>query len=305
VVEIGVGYGFGDFWLYYGHGLYSPWPYYWYTPWGDLGSSATYVVVEPNDYAYDPYLYEQRVYATPAEPPNEPAEGQYQVPEQPLSESYAPPTESPGSAPAQPGQAQPPQTQPGLNQQQPQNVQTSPESARQFARQGEQAFKQRDYKEAVRLWRHALVDDPANGAVTLLLAQALFQTGSYEEAAGAVQRALLLLPKDQWGIVVANYEELYTQTQDYVDALRDLEQHVLDEPKNPAYRFLVGYHYLYLGYPVEAAQQLKKLTELAPKDKLGQELLKVAEERKKAKQKKSEGGKNEKEQGQKQQEQAR
>ena len=41
------------------------------------------------------------------------------------------------------------------------------------------------YQQAVQDWRHALVDDPQNGAIVLLLSQALFAVGQHVEAAGA------------------------------------------------------------------------------------------------------------------------
>ena len=46
-----------------------------------------------------------------------------------------------------------------------------------FSVQGEVDFKQGKYRSAVQNWRHALVDDPRNGAIVLLLSQALFALG--------------------------------------------------------------------------------------------------------------------------------
>jgi hypothetical protein len=55
-------------------------------------------------------------------------------------------------------------------------VESSGES-NEFVRQGEDALKARDYRSAVRAWRHAVVDDSKNGTTVMMLAQALFATG--------------------------------------------------------------------------------------------------------------------------------
>ena len=44
----------------------------------------------------------------------------------------------------------------------------------QFDQSGEQAFRAGQYAAAAYNWRHALVDDPSNGTLAMMLAQALF-----------------------------------------------------------------------------------------------------------------------------------
>ena len=90
----------------------------------------------------------------------------------------------------------------------------------QFAEQGEADFKAGNYKAAARDWQHALVDDPQNGAIMMLMAQALLAVGQYNEAAGATQAAMQMLPEDKWGVVVVNYAQLYGNPQDYTDQLK-------------------------------------------------------------------------------------
>jgi tetratricopeptide (TPR) repeat protein len=135
-----------------------------------------------------------------------------------------------------------------------------------YASRGEADFRSGDYQAAARDWKHAMVDDPQNGAVMLLLAQALFQTGQYEQAAGAVQMGMQMLPEDKWGTVVSNYTQLYGNMQDYTDQVRALEKARDNDPENPAYRFLLGYHFGYLGYPKQAVRQLDKAMQIQPKD---------------------------------------
>jgi tetratricopeptide (TPR) repeat protein len=143
--------------------------------------------------------------------------------------------------------------------------------ATEFASAGEAAFKAGDYQMAVKEWRHALVEAPNNGALVLLLAQGLFATGQYDEAAGAVQHAIQTLPQDKWGLVVANYTELYKSNTDFTNQLRALEAAV-EKQSTPANQFLLGYQYGYLGYSKQAVRELDKGLKLAPKDDIARKL---------------------------------
>jgi tetratricopeptide (TPR) repeat protein len=146
------------------------------------------------------------------------------------------------------------------------------DNAKVFAEKGETDFKARDYKAAVYAWKHAVVDDPTNGVLTMMLGQGFFATGQYNEAAGAVQQAMQILPKEEWGVVVKNYKELYTNIQDFTDQLRALEKAVKEKPNDPALRFLAGFEYAYLGYPKEAVGQLEKGLKVAPRDEMAKKL---------------------------------
>lgn len=147
--------------------------------------------------------------------------------------------------------------------------------AAEFERKGEAEFKAGHYSSAVQAWRHALVDEPKNGGVVLMLSQALFAVGQYDEAAGAAQFGLSLAPADKWGTVVTRYKELYGNYQDYTDELRRLEKARDATPDLPSLHFLLGYHFGYLGYPKHAVKELEKTIELAPKDETARKLLEV------------------------------
>jgi tetratricopeptide (TPR) repeat protein len=110
------------------------------------------------------------------------------------------------------------------------------------------------------------VDHPDNGGLVLLLSQALFATGQFQPAAGALQLAQQLLPEDQWGNVVKNYPELYPNIQNYTNQLRILESASESDAANPALRFLLGYHYGYLGYPRQAVGELDQVIHLQRQD---------------------------------------
>ncbi|HQU46483.1 MAG TPA: tetratricopeptide repeat protein [Pirellulales bacterium] len=138
---------------------------------------------------------------------------------------------------------------------------------------GEQDFKAGRYTAAITDWQHALVDDPRNGGLMMLLGQALFAVGRYDDAAGATQLGMQLLSQDHWGTVVTHFRELYTNN-DYTTQLRALESSVKAED-SPAKRFLLGFHYGYLGYPKQSVRELDKAIELNPKDKMATELRKL------------------------------
>jgi hypothetical protein len=152
---------------------------------------------------------------------------------------------------------------------------TSADNARVFAEKGEADFKAGDYKSAVYAWKHAVVDDPQNGVLMMMLSQALFATGQFDEAAGATQHAMRLLPEDQWGVVVKNFRELYGQGADYTTQLRALEKDVKQYGDNTATRFLLGFHYGFLGYPNHAVTQLDKTLKLAPQDQMAKRLREI------------------------------
>ena len=141
-----------------------------------------------------------------------------------------------------------------------------------FAEKGETAFRAGDYQGAVYAWRHAVIDDPQNPLLLLLLGQALFATSHFDEAAGATQAAMQMASKEHWGVVVKNFRELYGNPRDYTTHLRALEKAEAEKPNDPAMRFLAGFHYAYLGYPVESIDQLDKGLKIAPRDEMARQL---------------------------------
>jgi tetratricopeptide (TPR) repeat protein len=145
-------------------------------------------------------------------------------------------------------------------------------AASDYVSSGEQSFQAGQYDQALKDWQHALVDNPNNGGVILLMAQALFALGKYDNAAGAVQAGMQMLPQNEWGNVVKNYTQVYSNIQKYTDQLKALENARNAKPDDPAMRFVLGYHFGYLGYPKQAVAELDKALALQPKDLGSQEL---------------------------------
>jgi tetratricopeptide (TPR) repeat protein len=150
---------------------------------------------------------------------------------------------------------------------------TAASEAATFDQAGEQAFQAGQYRDAAYDFRHALVDDQQNGVVAMMLAQALFAQGSYNEAAAATELGMVLLPQDQWGIVVKNYKELYPNNATYTQQLRAAEQARNAKPDDPALRFVLGFQFNYLGYPTQAAKEVEKAVQLMPHDEFSKRLL--------------------------------
>jgi hypothetical protein len=146
------------------------------------------------------------------------------------------------------------------------------QNASDYASAGEQAFQAGQYQQAIHDWRHAMVDNPNNGGVVLLMAQALFAVGQYNDAAGAVQMGMQMVPENEWGTVGKNYTQIYPNIQNYTDQLKTLERARDAKPDDPAIRFLLGYHFGYLGYPKQAVRELDKALDLQPKDLGAQKL---------------------------------
>ena len=59
---------------------------------------------------------------------------------------------------------------------------------------------------------------------------------------------------------------------DYTRQLRALEKTIKENPDDPGTRFLLAFHYGYLGYPSQAVKQLDKVIKLQPVDKLAKDL---------------------------------
>lgn len=148
----------------------------------------------------------------------------------------------------------------------------TPAGTSPFAEQGEQEFKEGNYDKAAMAWRHAIVEDPKNGVLLMMLSQALFASGKFDEAAGAAQQGLMLLPQESWGVVPQNFKDLYGNAGDYSQQLKVLEAARKAKPEDPGLRFLLGYHYGFLGYPREAIEELDRGLKLVPQDQLAEKL---------------------------------
>lgn len=149
---------------------------------------------------------------------------------------------------------------------------TTPQQPISFAEKMEVDFRNRDYQAAVYDGRHAVTDMPNNGFLKLMLGQALFATGAYEESAQMTQQAMQAMPQDQWGVIPQHYRELYSSIGDYTNQLKALEAATKAKPDDANLSFLLGFHYLYLGYPAQANRALDRALASNPNNKAVQDL---------------------------------
>ena len=87
------------------------------------------------------------------------------------------------------------------------------------------------------------------------------------------------LPPEKWDVVVKNFRDLYGKGEDYTTQVRALEKAAREKTEEPGLRFLLGYHYGFLGYPAEAIKQLDKCIKLAPQDDVAKKLKQVFEDK--------------------------
>ena len=111
-----------------------------------------------------------------------------------------------------------------------------------------------------------MLSDARLGEAALLRGQALLAAGRVPKAAEAIHAALALTPQRQWGTVVARFRDYYANSRDYTEHLRALEGYVAAHPRSAPGRFLLGYHYGYLGHAAEAARQLRQAGQLVEGD---------------------------------------
>jgi tetratricopeptide (TPR) repeat protein len=132
-----------------------------------------------------------------------------------------------------------------------------------------EAFQQGDNARALDLVDQALRQVPNDPSLHEFRALVLFALGRYDEAAAALYAVLSVGPGWDWSTLIG----LYGNPDAYTQQLRALEQTVSQNPKAPAPRFVLAYHYLTQGHAAEAADQLKDVVALQPKDQLSDQLL--------------------------------
>ena len=72
---------------------------------------------------------------------------------------------------------------------------------------------------------------------------------------------------------MTNSRELYGSYQNYTTQLRALESAARTKPDDLGLRFLLGYHYAYLGYPQQAVDQLDRVVRAVPADDVAKQML--------------------------------
>ncbi|MFT5285635.1 MAG: hypothetical protein ACI8TQ_001800 [Planctomycetota bacterium] len=124
-----------------------------------------------------------------------------------------------------------------------------------YLQSGDRAFRERRYGDAVHFYAKAIEFSPNEGALYLVLADALFATGDYHYAAYAIRRALELDPT----LLVSEIDkhDFYGRPSDFDQQLRVLEDYVTDHPTDTDTRLVLALNYLFGGMHGHATRLLE------------------------------------------------
>jgi hypothetical protein len=146
---------------------------------------------------------------------------------------------------------------------------TPSDSATSNFDQAREAFKAGSYTKALDLTDLAIRDLPNDATLHEFRALCLFALGRYNEAATTLYAVLAVGPGWDW----ATLASLYPNVSEYTTQLRNLEAAISRNPESAPARFVLAYHYLTENHPEAAAQQLRQVVKLQPKDTLSSQLL--------------------------------
>ena len=142
-------------------------------------------------------------------------------------------------------------------------------AATQHADAARQAFYDQNYRLALTEIQKAIGEMPGDPAFHEMRALILFAMGEYRAAAAAIHSLLAVGPGWDWTTMIGLYpnEDVYTKQ------LRALEIFRRDHPNDAAARFLLAYHYLTMGHTPAAANELRAVVQLVPRDQVAAQLL--------------------------------
>jgi tetratricopeptide (TPR) repeat protein len=135
------------------------------------------------------------------------------------------------------------------------------------------AFYDGNYQEALQATNRALASMPKDSIIHEFRALVLFALGNYRESAGTLHPVLAVGPGWDW----TTMSSLYPDVEIYTGQLRKLESYVGDNPKSAQGHFLLAYHYLTAGHSKYAADELRHVRKVAPKDAVSAQLLELLE----------------------------
>jgi len=141
---------------------------------------------------------------------------------------------------------------------------------------GRVAFKDGLYTSALDFDDQALKLLPQDPALHEFRALTLFAMKRYSEAATSLYPVLSIGPGWDWATLIG----LYDRPETYTAQLRALEAQVNADPQSAPAHFLLAYHYLTQGHGEAALGQLRKVTQLQPRDKVSAQLLEQLEKAK-------------------------
>jgi len=231
----GYGYGWG-----FGYACYWGWyyPWWWYCSRPYYSSYYAYWPVATVVYSEPEVIYIERDSAPAAEPVGEAVVG---APAQPVA-APAPANESPLSIAAQ-----------------------------RYLELGDRAFRESRYADAVQFYAKAVEFAPDQGALYLVLADALFAAGDYHYGAYAIRRALELDPL----LVESGVDKhgFYPDPALFDAQLERLERFLAENPTDRDARLMLALNYLFGGKPREAVRTIDSAVTAMAEDPAAQRIL--------------------------------
>jgi hypothetical protein len=131
------------------------------------------------------------------------------------------------------------------------------------------AFYGQDDATALADVNQALSKMPGDVGLNQFRALVLFAEGKYQPAAAAIHSILAVGPGWDWTTVIG----LYPDEAVYTKQLRSLEDCCRTNPSQADARFLLAYQYMVCGHTQAAADQLRNVVRLVPKDEIAAQLL--------------------------------
>jgi tetratricopeptide (TPR) repeat protein len=135
--------------------------------------------------------------------------------------------------------------------------------------QARDAFKQREFKEALALLDQAIKELPTDATLHEFRALVLFALKEYKQAAETLYAVLAAGPGWDWETMKFLYADVAT----YREQLRALEAYQRANPNATEASFVQAYQYLVLGHLDAAITQLENVVKLLPESQLSARML--------------------------------
>jgi tetratricopeptide (TPR) repeat protein len=149
-------------------------------------------------------------------------------------------------------------------------------AAQRYLELGDRAFREARYTDAVQFYAKAVEFAPDQGALYLVLSDALFASGDYHYGAYAVRRALELDPT----LVQSQIDKhgFYPDPKLFDTQLAALESYLNDHPSDRDARLVLALNYLFGARPKDAARVLEGASATMADDPAAQKILNRAHE---------------------------
>jgi hypothetical protein len=144
-------------------------------------------------------------------------------------------------------------------------------AAQRYLELGDRAFREGRYTDAVQFYAKAVEFAPDQGALYLVLSDALFAAGDYHYGAYSVRRALELDP----ALLDSQVDKhaFYPDPAQFDQQLADLERYLDQNPTDRDARLVLAINYLFGGRPADAARMIEGNSATMGQDEAAQQVL--------------------------------